>query len=129
MVPVPRFCTVNGIPVSQFIDAQRMAEIVQRTRDGGAEILALRKNASAYDAPGASVAAMVDAISRHRHRLLPCVAILEGEYGQEDIAMGVPCVLGHGGMERVIELPLDEQEAAAFATSAAGVRADIGRLP
>ncbi len=129
MVPVPRFCTINGIPVSHFIGPERLEEIVQRTRDGGAEILALRKNSSAYDAPGASVAAMVDAISRHRHRLLPCVAILEGEYGQRDIAMGVPCVLGRDGMERVVELPLNDEESAAFATSAAGVRADIGRLP
>ena len=73
--------TVNGIPVSHFIGEQRLAEIVQRTRGGGAEILALRKNSSAYDAPGASVASMVDAISHHRNRLLPCVAILDDEYG------------------------------------------------
>jgi len=129
MVPVPRFCTVNGVPVSQFIDPQRMAEIVQRTRDGGAEILALRKNSSAYNAPGASVAAMVDAISRHRQRLLPCVAILEGEYGQRDIAMGVPCALSRSGLQRVVELDLNESEEQAFAESVAGIRADIERLP
>ncbi len=129
MVPVPRFCTVNGIPVSHFIDPQRMAEIVQRTRDGGAEILALRKNSSAYNAPGASVAAMVDAISRHRHRLLPCVALLEGEYGHSNIAMGVPCSLSRSGLQQVVELDLDEAEKQAFAESAAGVRADIERLP
>ena len=129
MVPVPRFCTINGIPVSQFIDQQRLAEIVQRTRDGGAEVLALRKNSSAYDAPGASVAAMVDAISHHRNRLLPCVVPLQGEYGQQDIAMGVPCVLAHSGLVRVAELDLNDEEAAAFAESAAGVRADIEKLP
>lgn len=129
MVPVPRFCTVNGVPVSHFIDEQRLAEIVQRTRDGGAEILALRKISSAYAAPGASVAAMIDAISRHRNRLLPCVAILEDEYGQNDIAMGVPCVLSRNGLERVIDLGLNDEERAAFAASAAGVRADIERLP
>lgn len=128
MVPVPRFCTVNGIPVSHFIDERRMAEIVQRTRDGGAEILALRKNSSAYDAPGASVAAMVDAIARRRNRLLPCVAPLAGEYGQSDIAMGVPCVLSGQGLVRVVELPLDEGESAAFRQSAEGVRADILKL-
>lgn len=128
MVPVPRFCTVNGIPVSHFIPAERMDEIVQRTRGGGAEILALRKISSAYDAPGASVAAMVDAISHHRNRLLPCVAILEGEYGEEDVAMGVPCLLSHQGMVRVIDLGLNDAEMRMFRESAASVRADIGRM-
>lgn len=129
MVPVPRFCTVNGVPVSHFISDQRMAEIVQRTRDGGAEILALRKISSAYDAPGASVAAMVDAISRRRNRLLPCVVPLQGEYGQSDIAMGVPCVLSGNGLVKVVDLALNEQESAAFAKSAKGVLEDINRLP
>ena len=129
MVPVPRFCTVNGIPVSHFIDEDRLAEIVQRTRDGGAEILSLRKISSAYDAPGAAVAAMLDAMARDRRRLLPCVALLDGEYGERDIAMGVPCVLGRQGMERVVDLALNEEERAAFQASAAGVRADIARLP
>jgi malate dehydrogenase len=128
MVPVPRFCTVNGIPISRFIDDGRIAEIVQRTRGGGAEILALRKNSSAYDAPGASVAAMVDAISHHRNRLLPCVAILDGEYGQRDIAMGVPCLLTHGGLVEVVDLGLNADEQAMFDASAASVRDDIGRL-
>jgi len=126
---VPRFCTVNGIPVSQFIGEERMAEIVQRTRDGGAEILALRKNSSAYDAPGASVAAMVDAISHRRNRLLPCVVPLQGEYGQENIAMGVPCVLSGQGLVRVIDLELNADESAAFAESARGVSDDINKLP
>jgi malate dehydrogenase len=128
MVPVTRFCTVNGVPVSQFIGEKRLAEIVQRTRGGGAEILALRKNSSAYDAPGASVAAMVDAISHHRNRLLPSVAILDGEYGQRDIAMGVPCVLTHHGLARVVDLGLNDEELAMFEESAASVRADIERL-
>jgi len=99
MVPVTRLCTVNGIPVSQFIPEKRMDEIVQRTRNGGAEILALRKISSAYDAPGASVAAMVGAISHNRNRLLPCVCVLDGEYGEKDIAMGVPCVLNEQGSD------------------------------
>lgn len=128
MVPVPRFCTVNGIPVAHFISEQRLSEIMQRTRDGGAEILALRKNSSAYDAPGASVAAMVDAISHHRNRLLPSVAILQGEYGQQDIAMGVPCLLTNHGLSRVVDLGLNDEEKAMFAESAASVRADIERL-
>jgi len=128
MVPVPRFCTVNGIPVSHFIGPKRLAEIVQRTRDGGAEILALRKNSSAYDAPGASVAAMVDAISHNRNRLLPCVAILQGEYGEDDVAMGVPCLLGERGLVQVIDLGLNDEEMAMFRKSAASVRVDIQRM-
>ncbi|HPE79728.1 MAG TPA: malate dehydrogenase [Gammaproteobacteria bacterium] len=128
MVPVPRFCTVNGIPVGHFIAPERLEEIVQRTRGGGAEILALRKNSSAYDAPGASVAAMIDAISHHRNRLLPCVAILQGEYGEDDIAMGVPCLLSNYGLTRVIDLDLTEEESRMFRESAASVRADIQRM-
>ena len=128
MVPVPRFCTVNGIPVDHFVAPERLDEIVQRTRGGGAEILALRKNSSAYDAPGASVAAMIDAISHHRNRLMPCVALLDGEYGERDIAMGVPCILSNTGLQRIIELDLNETESTMFRESAAGVRADIQRM-
>lgn len=128
MVPLPRYCSVNGVPVSQFVDEQKMEEIISRTRDGGAEILALRKNSSAYDAPGASVAAMVDAISHNRKRILPCVAILENEYHESDIAMGVPCVLGDGGLEKVIELQLNEDEMALFKQSVSYIRGDLERL-
>ncbi len=128
MVPVPRLCTINGVPISHFLDEGKIQDIIQRTRDGGAEILALRKNSSAYDAPGASVAAMVDAIARNRRRLLPCVAILQGEYGQSDIAMGVPCALDGSGLSEVVELALTEEEKARFAESAGAVAADIARL-
>lgn len=128
MVPMPRYCTINGIPVREFIDEAKLQKIIQRTRDGGAEILALRKISSAYDAPGASVAAMVDAISNNRRRLMPSVAILQGEYGETDIAMGVPCVLSEDGVEQVLELSLNEQEAEDFRVSAAAVAADISRL-
>ena len=128
MVPVSRFCTVNGVPISRFIDADRLDQIVQRTRGGGAEILALRGNSSAYDAPGASVAAMVDAISHHRNRLLPCVALLDGEYGEDDVAMGVPCLLSAKGLVRVVDLGLNDEEMTMFRESVASVRADIARL-
>ncbi|GAB0147673.1 MULTISPECIES: malate dehydrogenase [Marichromatium] len=128
MVPVSRFCTINGIPLSHFLPEERIAAIMERTRKGGAEILALRKNSSAYDAPGAAVATMIDAIVRNRRRLLPCVAILDGEYGERDIAMGVPCVLGWQGVEQVVELDLEATERADFDRSAASVRADIERL-
>lgn len=129
MVPVARFCTVNGVPVSHFLSLAQIEEIVERTRGGGAEILALRKNASAYDAPGASIAAMVDAISHDHNRLLPCVAMLRGEYGEDGIAMGVPCLLNEGGLVQVVDLGLDQDEATMFRESAAAVRADIDRIP
>ncbi|MCG6940000.1 MAG: hypothetical protein LJE69_01965, partial [Thiohalocapsa sp.] len=121
-------CTVNGVPVSHFIAPERLEAIIERTRKGGAEILALRKNSSAYDAPAAAVAAMVDAISNNRRRLMPCVALLEGEYGERDIAMGVPCVLDESGLAEVVELNLDDREREDFSRSVAAVRADIERL-
>jgi malate dehydrogenase len=122
MVPLPRYTCINGIPLDHFLDQERIERIVQRTREGGAEILALKKTSSAYDAPAAAIAAMVDAIAHNSKRLLPCVAILEGEYHQRDIAMGVPSVLGHDGLERVIELQLTPAEGTLFERSAAGVR-------
>jgi malate dehydrogenase len=128
MLALPRFCTVNGIPIGHFLSGDRLQAIIERTRAGGAEILALRKTSVAYDAPGAAVAAMVDAIAHNRRRLLPCVAILEGEYGEADIATGVPCILGERGVESVVELELNDEESAAFARSVALVRADAERI-
>lgn len=128
MVPLPRFTTINGIPVRQFVDEESLQRLIQRTRDGGAEILALKQNSSAYDAPGAAVAEMISAMSMNRRRILPCVAILDGEYGQSGIAMGVPVVLGQSGVERVVELELDEEEKGAFSQSAEMVRADLHKL-
>lgn len=128
MVPLPRYCTVNGIPVSHFIGQDKLNEIIDRTRGGGAEILALRKNSSAYNAPGASVVAMIDAISHNRKRILPSVAILDGEYGEEEIAMGVPCILGDDGLEQVVELELNDDEQALFRQSVAYIRNDLARL-
>lgn len=129
MVPLPRYCTINGIPLDQFISDERMREIIDRTRNGGAEILSLRKNSSAYDAPAAAVAAMVDAIANNRRRIQPVVAILDGEYGQTDLAMGVPCVLSEQGVEQVLQLELTEDEMGLFEESARIVRADIERIP
>ena len=128
MVPMTRFTCINGIPISHFLKQEKIDKIVQRTREGGAEILALKKNSSAYDAPAASIAAMVSAISHDRKRILPCVAVLDGEYGQQDICMGVPVVLGKGGVERIIELTLNEDEAANFKNSVEAVRADIATI-
>jgi malate dehydrogenase len=128
MVPVSRFCTINGVPISHFIPAERIAAINERTRKGGAEILSLRQNSSAYAAPGAAVVTMVDAICNNRRRLLPCVALLEGEYGERDIAMGVPCILGERGLESIVILDLNAEEQADFQRSSAAVREDIERL-
>lgn len=128
MVPVSRFCTINGIPIAHFLPDDRIAAINERTRNGGAEILGLRQNSSAYSAPGAAVATMVDAIVHHRRRLLPCVALLDGEYGEADIAMGVPCILGPRGIESVVVLDLNDEERADFKRSAAAVREDVERL-
>lgn len=128
MVPLARFTTINGIPLAHFLSPERVHRIVERTRQGGAEILALRKNASAYDAPAAAIATMVDAVVRERRRILPCVAALEGEYGLRDICMGVPVILSAVGMEQIVELPLNDEEMAQFKRSAASVRADIEKL-
>ncbi|APZ43679.1 malate dehydrogenase [Acidihalobacter ferrooxydans] len=128
MVPMLRYTTINGIPVDKFLDAQALERIVTRTRGGGAEVLALRKNSSAYDAPGAAVAQMVEAIVTDRKRVLPSVAILQGEYSYPDGAMGVPCVLGKNGLERIVELDLNASETAMFKHSMESVLADIARL-
>jgi len=128
MVPMTRFTCINGIPIEHFLPKEKIDAIVKRTREGGAEILALRKTASAYDAPAAAVATMVNAISHNRHHILPAVAVLDGEYGMRDICMGVPVVFGERGMERVVELPLIGQESVQFTKSAESVRADLARL-
>jgi malate dehydrogenase len=128
MVPMIRFTCINGIPIEHFISKDKIDKIIERTRGGGAEILTLRKTASAYDAPAAAVATMVDAMSHNRRQILPGVAILDGEYGLKDIAMGVPIVIGENGMERVIELPLAPSEKAEFERSTATVRADIEKI-
>lgn len=129
MVPLPRYTTISGIPISQFLNTEAIARIVQGTRKAGGEILALKKSSSAYDSPAASIAAMVDAVGHNRKRVLPCVSILDGEYGQRDIAMGIPALLGKVGLQEVIELPLSEEEAAQFKKSADLIRTDLVRLP
>lgn len=125
MVPLPRYSTISGIPIAQFLDAATVERICERTRKGGAEILALKQNASAYDAPAAAIAEMVDAIAYDRRRILPCVAVLDGEYGCRNLAMGAPVVLGAGGVQRVIELSLTADEQSALARSAAQVRESL----
>ncbi len=127
MVPLTRYASINGIPIEQFLDADTIERLIEKTRQGGAEILALKETSSAYDSPAASIAAMVDAMARTRRRILPCVAILDGEYGQRDIAMGVPAVLSGSGVERVIELPLVSGESEALARSIAQLRETLSQ--
>ncbi len=122
-----RYCQIGSVPLSHFLSDDQIERIVERTRKGGGEILGLKKLGSACDAPGVAIAQMVDAIANGRNRILPAVAILEGEYGRTDIAMGVPCVLSDQGLARVIELPLDAQEQAMFDHSADQVARDIPR--
>ncbi|MFQ5913242.1 MAG: malate dehydrogenase [Nitrospinota bacterium] len=128
MVPLVRFTSIGGIPVTEFLPQKALDEIVDRTRKGGAEIVGYLKAGSAFYAPGAAVAQMLEAIIRDKKRVLPCAAYLEGEYGVEGIYLGVPVKLGKEGVEQVIELPLQEDEKAALLKSADGVRKSIGQI-
>ncbi|HZV49620.1 MAG TPA: malate dehydrogenase [Candidatus Dormibacteraeota bacterium] len=122
MVPLPRYTNVAGIPLTQLLPADRIQAVVERTRNGGGEIVSLLKTGSAYAAPSASVVEMVDAILLDKKRVLPCAALLEGEYGIDGIFVGVPCVLGAGGVERILEIELTAEEQAALRRSAEAVR-------
>jgi malate dehydrogenase len=129
MVPLPRYSTVGGVPITELLPPERIAQLVERTRNGGAEVVALLKSGSAYYAPAAAVVEMVEAILVDRRRILPCAAYLRGEYGIDGLFFGVPVVLGTHGMEKVIEISLTEEERAALERSAAAVSELVGRLP
>ena len=122
MVPLTKYTTVGGVPISDLLSAEALERIVKRTQGGGGEIVALLKTGSAFYAPSAAVAEMVDAILLDQKRLLPCAALLEGEYGIDGVYMGVPVILGAGGVERVVELDLTADEKAALDKSADAVR-------
>jgi malate dehydrogenase len=122
MVPLPRFTTVAGVPITELMSAETIARLVKRTQDGGAEIVALLKTGSAYYAPSAAVVEMVDAIVLDRKKVLPCAAFLQGEYGIEGVFCGVPVKLGARGIETIVEIPLDAAERAMLQRSAAAVR-------
>jgi malate dehydrogenase len=128
MVPLVRYATVSGIPVENFIAPDRLTEIVQRTRDGGAEIVKLLQTGSAFYAPAASAVQMAEAILRDKKRVLPVAAYLDGEYGLRDLYLGVPCVLGSRGIEKIVELKLTAEEKAALTKSAEEVRKGIADL-
>ena len=128
MVPLVSYTSVSGIPVSHLIPQDRLDALIERTRNGGAEIVGYLKTGSAYYAPSAAAVQMAESIVRDKRRILPAAAYLQGEYGHEGIYLGVPCKLGEGGLQEVIEVPLTEAEAAALAKSADHVRGTMAHL-
>jgi len=128
MVPLVSYTTISGIPLTQFLGSERIEALLERTRKGGAEIVAHLKTGSAYYAPSAAAAQMAEAIVKDKRRILPCAAYLEGEYGHEGIFLGVPCQLGEGGLQKIIEVELTESETEALANSAKAVRETISAL-
>jgi malate dehydrogenase len=127
MVPLPRYSTVAGIPITELISKERIDAIVERTRNGGAEIVNLLKT-SAWYAPGAATVEMVEAILKDKRKILPCAAFLQGEYGIRDLYVGVPVKLGRGGIEQIIEIKLSNEERAALNKSAGAVKELVDKL-
>lgn len=128
MVPLKRHSSIKGIPVSELIEAEALQKIMERTRNGGAEIVSLLKSGSAYYAPGASVAQMVEAILLDEKRLLPCCVKATGQYGLKDIYIGLPAIVGRNGVERIVELALTAEESQALAASAQSIESNIALL-
>ena len=128
MVPLISYTTVSGIPVTQLMDRATLDAIVQRAREGGAEIVKYLKTGSAYYAPSSGAVEMVDAIVHDRKRILPCAAWLQGEYGMSDLYLGVPCKLGRNGLEKVLEIELTADERSALERSAEAVREPMSVL-
>jgi malate dehydrogenase len=128
MVPLPRYSTVAGIPITELLPPDRIEALVKRTANGGAEIVGLLKTGSAYYAPAASTVEMVEAILKDKKKILPCAAYLDGQYGVKGLYVGVPVKLGRAGVEQVIEIRLTPEEQAAFQRSAAAVRELVDTL-
>jgi malate dehydrogenase len=128
MVPLPRFATVAGIPLPELMSPSAIDRLVERTRNGGAEIVALLKTGSAYYAPSSAIVEMVESILRDRKKILPCAAFLEGEYGIQGLFAGVPVKLGRGGIESILQIPLTDQESKALHASAAAVKELVDKL-
>ena len=126
MVPLPRYSTVAGIPITELLDAEQVEAIVHRTAHGGAEIVKLLGTGSAYYAPGSAVVEMVEAVLKDKKKILPCSVFLQGEYGIQDLFVGVPCKLGANGLEEIIEITLTPDEDAALKKSAEAVRELVG---
>ena len=128
MVPLPRYSTVAGIPITELLDTATIDAIVTRTANGGAEIVKLLGSGSAYYAPGSAVVQMVEAILKDKKKILPCAVFLQGEYGIRDLFVGVPVKLGAGGAEQIIEIRLEADEQAALDRSAASVKELVSAL-
>ena len=128
MVPLPRYTTVGGVPITELMSEDRVAALIERTRKGGIEIVNFLKTGSAYYAPAAAATQMAEAILKDKKRLLPCAAYLEGEYGLRDVFVGVPVILGAKGVEKILEVRLTKEEQAALAKSAEQVKANIAKL-
>jgi malate dehydrogenase len=128
MVPIPRYSTVAGIPVTELIPKSRLDALIKRTREGGAEIVSLLKTGSAYYAPASAIVEMADSILNDKKKILPCAAYLTGEYGIHDLYLGVPVKLGMGGVEEIIEVTLTDEERSALKTSADAVRSLVEEL-
>jgi malate dehydrogenase len=128
MVPMPRHCSVGGVPLLEMLTKERVDALVKRTREGGAEIVGLLKTGSAYYAPSASAVQMAEAILRDQGRILPCAAFLQGEYGVKNLFVGVMCKLGGRGLEQVIEIKLNDEEKAMLANSTKAVQELVDAL-
>jgi malate dehydrogenase len=128
MVPLPRYSTVAGIPITELLDKAAVERLVKRTRDGGIEIVNHLKTGSAYYAPSSATVAMVESIVKDKKRILPCSVLLKGEYGLTDTFAGVPVKLGKNGVEQIVQIKLNPDEQAALGKSAADVTASIGKL-
>ena len=128
MVPLPRYSTVAGIPITELMDKSTVDRLVKRTRDGGIEIVNYLKTGSAYYAPSSATVAMVESIVKDKKRILPCSAFLTGEYGLHNTFVGVPVKLGKKGIEQIIQIKLDADEQAALGKSAADVQSSIAKL-
>ncbi len=128
MVPLASYTSVSGIPLAQLLDKDRIDALIERTRKGGGEIVAHLKTGSAYYAPAAAAVQMTEAIVKDKRRILPCAAWLQGEYGMNDLYLGVPCMLGEGGLQRIFEVELDAEEKAALESSAEHVRSTVAAL-
>ncbi len=128
MVPLTRYATVSGIPVTQLLSREKIDAVMERTKKAGGEIVGLLKTGSAYFAPSRAVSEMAEAIIRDQKRVIPCAAYCDGEYGVKDIFIGVPAVLGSGGVEKILEIELDESEKDLFKGSVAAVKGLIDEL-
>jgi malate dehydrogenase len=128
MVPLPRYCTVAGIPLTKLLPPERIQAIAERTKGAGGEVVGLLKTGSAFVSPALSALEMAESILRDKKRVLPCCCLLEGEYGVQGLYVGVPCILGKDGVERILEIELDAEERKLFDASVEHVRTLISQI-